>query len=230
MILRTHFLVDLDRRRLHTPDGRPVGAQRVTLFARDTLIHSFAVQRGAGTTAPLPVDLDGLQFRWGLKRAGDLHEVEKLAFSDIDQINIVGDWTDADLAEGKLSVRIDLNTVPIEALFAGASDTIACVAELEARTGEDQPTTLVQYAVALTPDVVRGDAPPPEPGQPEYLTLPDGDARYLVVGGEDRGQKIVTASDGKSRLAYYFDDDDTWRVLLPVVVDGQPTFAWEDVA
>lgn len=42
------------------------------------------------------------------------------------------------------------------------------------------------------------------------------------------GQKYVEASDGKRRIAYLFPDD-VWRVLLPVIVDDQPTLTWEEV-
>ncbi len=45
------------------------------------------------------------------------------------------------------------------------------------------------------------------------------------IDNEEFGEKLVLI-DGKWRTAYYFDEDSTWRVLMPLLIDGSPTVQW----
>ena len=151
---------------MHGEDGRPLSFP-ITLIARDELVLCFEVVRSAGTTRQAAYDLTDHAFRFGLKESTKLHINQKLAFSDVDQINLSGDWSEADLSEGKLSVRVNLNTETIESLFESQTVTVDCVGEIEAEK-DNKPSTLVQFAVRLLPDVIRLQAPPPASGQPPF--------------------------------------------------------------
>lgn len=64
----------------------------------------------------------------------------------------------------------------------------------------------------------------------EYMVQYSYDTEAVPIPAETYiyGQKWVTTSDGLRVLAYLFPDD-TWKVLKTDIVDGQPTYYWQDV-
>lgn len=169
-MIRQKYKIDIDTARLFSSDSRPL-ATAIDLYARDEMILCLSTVYRAGTTSETPYDLTGNTFRFGLQKAESLHETPLLAFSDVDKVNVALDWDEADLAAGKLSIRVNLNTAQIIALFATASAAIACVGELEAMA-DGKATTVVQFAARLRPDVIRADPGEPDVGDPEYVTAP----------------------------------------------------------
>ena len=117
-----------------------------------------------------------------------------------------GGEADAPYYDGLLS----LTAAELDTALASAG-SIDCLADVVIEHGGAGLRAIAQYEVTVKRRVHDSDPPTP-------IVIPDA------------GQKWVTASDGKRRLAYYFTEDSTWRVMLPVVVGGQPTFTWEDVA
>ena len=57
--------------------------------------------------------------------------------------------------------------------------------------------------------------------------LMDDGSIFLDELDDGYGEKWVVASDGYNRLAHYFAQDETWRVLMPVIIDGVATHSWE---
>lgn len=202
--------IDADRRSLVSREGHntnlfPVWYRGDRFLLRLHYLDVTAPGQDGGVAAhPLP-----LTSTWklgGKKQAGD---DPLLFFSDTDQWNIDSDWAEMDPAQGKLSCRVSLNTELLTAHLEGkAQDDIRV--DIKETDPAGNPFT-IQFQIRLVNDVIREGYDTPEP---------------LA----DAGQQWVTASDGKRRLAHYFAEDDTWRVMLPVLVDGHPTFTWEDVA
>ncbi len=173
-IFRQDFIIDVTTGRLYRGNGEGVSnTENVPLYARDELVVTYTIVRDYGLETQAAVNLTGYNFRWGLKKVGELFEAAKLAFSDTDQVNIAGDWADAGLAAGKLSVRVDLNTQAIEALFSTGDESVLCRAELETVWTGGRVTTVMQYGVELRPDVVRGEAVSPAPGSVVILRVYD---------------------------------------------------------
>jgi len=175
---RLHFYLDVDTRRLLNSVYAPLlSASQLLLFARDEqcVFCISAVTKESGDWAAYP--LTGLDLRLGIKALGSLYGADYLAFADADQVNLAGDWADADLDDGKFSIRVNLNTEEIEDLFESADTTQNVVVEIESLAAA-VPTTLAQALAQLKPDVIRNGNEPAE-GEPAWLTAPAADARYV---------------------------------------------------
>lgn len=192
---KLYYNVDVDRRQLLAPaNNAPLTSAALRLVARDQFILclSFVRQTG-GEWVAAALDA-GTQIRLGLKAVGSLFGADYLAFSDVDQVNIQGDWDDAALEDGKVSIRVDLNTEPVEGLFDDSDEDADCILEVEALDALLNATTIVQQDVSLKPDVIRANATPPEEGQPDYLTTATGVLATQVV--IPAGKRLVISEAG----------------------------------
>lgn len=161
----------------------------------------FGRRDGEGEWAPLALESDV-----GISLTGKLKEGlagATLFYADAFE---AGGTEEVPFYEG----IVDLSDEAISTAI-GSGNSIDVVVQVAVISDTESLRATAQYDVSLRRSAHDGDPPPP-------IVIPDA------------GQKWVTASDGKRRLAYYFAGDETWRVMLPVVVDGHPTFTWEDVA
>lgn len=192
---RIYYFFDTDSRELLNQQYAPVrGSGALKLIARDKVIMCLSAVRRVGAEWTAVEFATGTTFRMGLKVDGSLSAATYLAFSDIDQVNIAGDWADASLATGKISVRLDLNTVAIATLFASDDETENCWLELEALDGDDNATTMFQAETSLLPDVVRNTAEPEE-GQPEYVTMAQVEALLATIISVPEGYRFKVNAD-----------------------------------
>jgi hypothetical protein len=86
-----------------------------------------------------------------------------------DKVNVSGDWSDVSAANGKLSVRVDFNTVSYETKIGG-SESIQVRTELKKfDAGSENPAILFQ-SLSTARNVVNGGEGEPEEADPNYLT------------------------------------------------------------
>jgi hypothetical protein len=228
-MIKNTYGIDIDSRvAMNSVDAVLTSTYQMPWYARDQFVLCFTVKRRTGAEWAA-VDLTALveNCRLGLKKQKALAGTY-LAFSDIDQFNLSGDWTDgaqANLAAGQISIRVDLNTASIAALFAADANWASqdCLADLEAIDSDGKVTTLAQLKISLKPDVVRGNEAAPGSGQPNLLTLAAGDARYVPLLGDGYRWKW---SGGE--LYAWFVAESKWRKVLPIISGGQPTLGFGD--
>lgn len=85
------------------------------------------------------------------------------------KVNVPGDWAAVSAANGKLSVRVDFNTVSYETKIGGA-EFIQVRTELKKfDAGSEDPSILMQ-SLSTARNVVNGGEGEPEEADPNYLT------------------------------------------------------------
>jgi len=105
------------------------------------------------------------------------------------KVNVPGDWADVSAANGKLSVRVDFNTVSYETKIGG-SEFIQVRTEIKKYdAGSENPAILMQ-ALSTARNVVNGGEGEPEEADPNYLTA----AQTRALAASEAGNKWKTGS------------------------------------
>lgn len=143
-----------------------------------------------GGVLPHALPLDSSWRLGGKKTAGP---DAFLFHSGADQWNIEGDWDEADPEQGKLCVRVNLNTSNLTQLVSGReSETIKV--EIEETSSNGNPYT-IQFGAQIIGDVIRGNEGMPEDPQPSYLTVAEAYTKFQLASEVYKTWVIHAATD-----------------------------------
>jgi hypothetical protein len=119
------------------------------------------------------------------------------------KVNVPGDWADVSAANGKLSVRVDFNTVSYETKIGG-SEFVQVRTELKKfDAGSEKPAILMQ-SLSMARNVVNGGEGEPTEADPNYLTAAQTRALAAAEAGNlwKTGSGTPTYSDEKEGDLY----------------------------
>jgi hypothetical protein len=126
-----------------------------------------------------------------------------------------------DIETAKLVADLDLDSSDLLAAIGSTDATLDVNVEIQAVTGGEPPTTLVQYATKIRNDVVRDNEGTPAPSGPTYYTAAQVSALFVPIAGA--GVRVKSTG-----LEVLFPDA-KWYRLTPKIVGGVPTHTWTEV-
>ncbi|GEM_PF-2822821 len=179
---RTVLVLRVDQGEVENLQGGIVAQDDVKLFTRDLSVlcfylFAFNLETDAWEAFPVPADA---AISFGIKQGNDREGVF-LAYSGNAAVNAAGDWALADRATGKISIRVDANTVQMLELFETSDAQKDLVGEIQMlESGATLPTTLAQFDVRVIHDIVQGDESVPSDAIPPYVTLDMVQEQWLV--------------------------------------------------
>jgi hypothetical protein len=193
-LTRIYLTADVNRRLLVTSDGSPLaGEDLVTLYREEIVILCISCVDEDGVAVPFQ---SSNTFELGVAEDYDQTTVV-LCLSEDDQVNIAGDWADADIDEGKISIR--LNTYTEE--FNDHIDTARIQSDTRMYLrlfGLNTASIVFDYPVLIHNIMRASAAVPAGVTEPTYRTAADQDiidADYALIL-EDRDIEFTSSAVG----------------------------------
>ena len=203
---------DVERKLLTDSVGYPLSSKAQTpgiTYKENVLVRIVFSKGRDAALEPVDLSTDVAEYTAAIDDDFDQSTVLFLKTED-ENINVVGDWEtggDASPAIGQLSLRLDAYNSNFANRLDSAGENKTTRLEIQCIDAEDHRMAVYRMPFycynLMDDDGVMPDAPAPA------------------------GAISVLASDGYMRFAYYFTDDDTWRLQIPRIIEGTPTYVWE---
>jgi len=163
---------DIENRQLITAQGGLLGGERIPSFYREEQLILCLTCVDADLNAIAFAGTPAFEFGADV----DYDQTTAVAIlSEDDKINIAGDWADADIAAGKLSIRINTNTDRYNGLMDALTERSVgarCYFKMIRTAGN---TTLFDHRCNFY-NIIRTDgSTPPGVEEPDYYTAVQAD-------------------------------------------------------
>ncbi|HMO52311.1 MAG TPA: hypothetical protein PKE26_11855 [Kiritimatiellia bacterium] len=171
------YWIDVESGKLVTETGQQQG--KVPEWPRgDTFLVRLRFLSLTNTNVPSPYALSPATFTLGAKKQKD-YAGDFQVFSDHDRFNRAGDWDEASLEAGKLSVLVNLNTQALDELLGGDKEGERLNFEIEMIDTEGHASTIARFPVTIVNDVIKGNEGIVEEALPEYYTKEQADEKFV---------------------------------------------------
>jgi hypothetical protein len=139
-------------------------------------------------------------------------------------INLAGDWAATDATQGKLSVRLDASNTRFQEVIGTSAEKSGTQFELVARNISGDVVFVVRFLFRCYNLMSLGTQDPPAP-ESEYYKKDEVDAQFMANRANGQGFR-----KGESGFLEMYFPDGKWYRQTPLIVNGEPTTEWQEVA